>query len=96
MPEFRHVPVLRDEVIADSIGLVAAFGRYDTALAARFLGVEGETFREGGRLSHYVKEEELAAAVVRAKSLISDYAGRIEKMQPEAADVFDLLLKIFP
>ena len=35
-------------------------------------------------------------AVERAKALISDYAARIEKMRPEAKDVFDLLLKIFP
>ena len=92
-----NVDALRDEVIADAIGLVAAFGRYDTALAARFLGVEGGGFREGGRLSHYVKDGELQAAVDRAKDLIAEYAARIEKAHPEAGgDVFALLLGIFP
>ena len=92
----ENIDALRDEVIADAIGLVAAFGRYDTALAARFLGAEGESFREGGRLSHYVKDGELPEALVRAKVLIAEYAGRIRRAQPEAADVFDLLLRIFP
>ena len=92
-----NVDALRDEVIADAIGLTAAFRRYDTALAARFLGVEGDGFREGGRLSHYVKDGELSAAVERAKALIAAYAARIDKARPEAGeDVFALLLKIFP
>ena len=91
------VDALRDEVIADAIGLTAAFGYYDTALAARFLGVEGGSFREGGRLSHYVKDGELSAAVERAKALITAYAARIEKAgQETGGDVFALLLKIFP
>ena len=79
------------------IGLVAAFGRYDTQLAARFLGVEGGAFREGGRLSHYVKDGELSAAIDRAQALIAEYAERIKKARPEAREsVFALLLKIFP
>ncbi len=84
-------------MIADAVGLVAAFGRYDTQLAARFLGVEGGVFREGGRLSHYVKDGELSAAVERAQGLIAEYAARIEKALPDSGgDVFTLLLKIFP
>ena len=92
-----NVDALRDEVIADAVGLVAAFGRYDTQLAARFLGVEGGVFREGGRLSHYVKDGELSAAVDRAQALIAEYAARIEKALPDSGgDVFALLLKMFP
>ena len=92
-----NVDALRDEVIADAVGLVAAFGWYDTQLAARFLGVEGGAFREGGRLSHYVKDGELSAAVNRAQALIAEYAARVEKALPESGgDVFMLLLKIFP
>ena len=92
-----NVDALRDEVIADAIGLIAAFGCFDTELAARFLGVEDGRFREGGRLSHYVKEGELPEAVERAKALIAETAARIEKARPEAGeDVFALLLRIFP
>jgi len=93
----EDIDALRDEVIADSIGLLAAFGAYDAALARRFLGVQGGVFREGGRLSHYVKEAgELPAAAERANALIDAYAARIEKAYTAGDDVFTLLLKIFP
>ena len=39
-----------DEVTADVVGLLCATGRYDAALAARFLGVSQDGFT-GGRLS---------------------------------------------
>jgi hypothetical protein len=92
----EDIDALRDEVIADGMGLVAAFGRYDTELARRFLGVEDGRFREGGRLSHYVEEAELPAGVGRANALIDEYAARIEQAQPGAKDIFALLLMIFP
>ena len=92
----EDIDALRDEVIADSIGLTAAFGFYNTRLARRFLGVEGGVFREGGRLSHYAAQEELDEAVRRVNALIDDYAARIESAQAEGQDVFTLLLKIFP
>ena len=92
----ENIDALRDEVIADAIGLLAAFGRTDTALARRFLGTEGGVFREGGRLSHYVKEDELDAAVTRVNAMIDDYAARIEKARTEAEDIFAVLLKISP
>ena len=62
--------VIRDEVVADMIGLMAAFGSYDAHLAELFLGVEGQCFREGGRLSHYVREDP-APAAKKAKALIA-------------------------
>ena len=84
-------------MIADAIGLVAAFGRYDTKLARRFLGTEGGVFHAGGRLSHYVKEDELDAAVARVNAMIDETAAKIEKALPETGgDLFALLLRIFP
>lgn len=44
---------IRDEVIADMIGIIAARAYYDTKLAKLFLGTEGEHYREGGRLQNY-------------------------------------------
>ena len=92
----EDIDALRDEVIADSIGLVAAFGEYDPALARLFLGVEGGVFREGGRLSHYAKEDELPAAVSRVNAMIDEYDARIEKARTADQDLFALLLRIFP
>ena len=44
---------LRDEVYADCIGLIAAFGEYNPLWARTFLGIESDTYRKGGRLEHY-------------------------------------------
>lgn len=60
------VDAVRDEVLADCVGLLAAFGRYDSRLARRVLGICGGGVLPGGRLRHYVPEEALPAAVHRA------------------------------
>ena len=83
---------IRDEVIADMIGLIAAFGEYDTHLAEVFLGIEGETFRDGGRLSHYAGDD-INAAMMQAKQMIKKYSNCIENRKKD--DVFELLLSIF-
>jgi hypothetical protein len=45
---------LLEELIADYVGLIGAFGRYRADLARRFLGLEGfPAYREGGRLENY-------------------------------------------
>lgn len=85
----HNVEAIRDEVIADRIGLTAAFGRYDARLARRFLGIEDGVFREGGRLSHYAGAENLETAVREANALIdrlAEHAGQNDK-----STVFDLL-----
>lgn len=45
---------IRDEVVADCIGLTAAFGAYDVHLAELFLGITEEGYRPGGRLENYI------------------------------------------
>lgn len=50
------IDVLRDEIAADRDGLIAAFGYYDKDLAKLFLGIEGEAYREGGRLANYLPD----------------------------------------
>ena len=54
---------IRDEVIADAVGLLAAFGAYDPHKAKLFLGIEGESYRPGGRLENYVKDMPLDQAI---------------------------------
>jgi len=49
---------IRDEVIADATGIIKTFGRYNKELARLFLGVEGSEYRAGGRLEHYVGEDQ--------------------------------------
>lgn len=70
---------LRDEVIADSVGIVAAFGKYDISLAQRVLGIYGDEFRSGGRLSNYTEcHEELALWVARAIELTEMVFGFVK------------------
>lgn len=65
------IDALRDEINADHDGILAAFGYYDKNLARLFLGIEGETYRQGGRLENYLKEgEELKQFIDRAERLI--------------------------
>ena len=87
-----RIDVIRDEVLADLIGLIADFGEYDPGLAKTFLGIENGTFREGGRLSHYEKDS-LDAAVERANTLIDEFAQTTNNQREQS--VFELLLKIF-
>ena len=84
-----NVEAIRDEVIADFIGLTAAFGTYDPALAGRFLGIWEGRFHEGGRLSHYAGESELERAVKTAEELIGRLAERPRRA--EESGVFELL-----
>lgn len=49
-----------DELVADAVGLYAAFGRYDLALAERFLGVSPDGYT-GGRLENYANGGDLDA-----------------------------------
>lgn len=44
---------IRDELIADGVGLVGAFGHFDERLLKLFLGIENNSYREGGRLENY-------------------------------------------
>jgi len=54
-----------DELVADAVGLYAAFGRYDLKLAERFLGVSPDGYT-GGRLINYAGEEDPDALARKA------------------------------
>ena len=99
---------LRDEIYADCIGLIAAFGRYDPYLAAMFLGIESGSFREGGRLSHYMKEDP-QGSVGTARRWIAEATERVARAYENCAvpgwdalsqkereeQLFALLLRIY-
>lgn len=88
----NDIEPIRDEVIADMIGLLQAFGEYDTQLAKIFLGIEGETYRAGGRLAHYAKDD-LDSAIAKAGNDISTCAELVRDKKTE--NVFDLIPEIF-
>ena len=86
--------VLRDEIYADCIGLIAAFGVYEPELAARLMGIENGRCLPQGRMRHYVNQEELPGAVAEAARTIEEAAGRTQGKSP--ADPLGLLEEIYP
>ena len=85
------IDVVRDEILADMIGIMAAFGRYDDRLAGIFLGLEGGRYR-GGRLENYVERRDLAEAATFANDLI---ARLKDKTQSRTDDLFLFLQTVF-
>ena len=80
---------VRDEVLADMNGIIAALGHFDAALEAKMLG-----FRNGeytyGRLENYVKPEELPGAIERVKAMLAD----LERVCTGEQEPFTYLMKL--
>ena len=88
----EDIDAVRDEILADLVGITAAFGKYDAAMARRFLGIQAGTVREGGRLRHYVEESALSEACREAERRIDEYGKQAEDLAEK--DVFSLLLAL--
>ena len=80
------VDPVRDEVIADAVGLYAAFGRFDPEKEALFLGIKDGHYI-GGRLENYTGDPEKQAP--RVWSMLEN-AGKVISLQ-NAANAFDLI-----
>ena len=85
---------VRDEVLADLIGVYAAFGACEAAPVRLFLGIEDGAFNGAGRLSYYSGADSIRADALRAEEFLRLYAGRLEKLSKEAP--LEMLLRIFP
>ena len=81
-----NIDSVRDEAIADAVGLFAAFGRFDPEKAALCLGIKDGRYI-GGRLENYTDDPEREAA--RAADLL-DMIGKVVGPR-KAADAFDLI-----
>ncbi|MCR5005928.1 MAG: hypothetical protein K6A77_08480 [Clostridiales bacterium] len=73
------VDAVRDELIADMVGLYAAFGCFDPELESLFLGIQGGRY-VGGRLENYTDDPETMAAwvsntMMQYKKIIDVYKG---------------------
>ena len=60
---------VRDEVLADMNGIIAALGHFDSELEARMLGIRSGKYTVG-RLENYVKKEELDETVERVRTML--------------------------
>ena len=84
------VDVLWDEILADCIGLCAAFGTYDIRLARMFLGIAPDGSYRKGRLENYFPAgTSMTACADTAAGLIQNLservsAGQIDKNSDDA------------
>jgi len=87
----EHKQAIRDEVIADCIGIIGALGHYDKNLHLKVLGIINGQYVKGSRLENYIEEDKLDEAVEYVKNLI-------DKLEPicmnNKLEPFELLLKI--
>lgn len=85
------IDAIWDEVTADAVGLLSAFGEYRPALALRLLGIQDGQYI-GGRLENYVPDDcppEIWVPCCR------DLACRIAELAPRYADnAFGLALEL--
>ncbi len=91
-PELAHP--LWDELVADMYGLLMAVNCYDPDLAALFLGVDQAGYH-GGRLIHYLGEEEKKAledTAQRTYKAIKELSGFVEEYKGEIG--LDMLIEL--
>ena len=74
-----HTDAVRDELIADAVGIYAAYGSFEPEKEKLFLGLKDGRY-SGGRLENYTDQPEklsgsILAAVDRMKELMSRMAG---------------------
>lgn len=86
----QNKEAIRDEIIADLMGITAAFGEYDPELAKLFLGIEGSSYRDGGRLQNYSGEEEISSVMKRALAVIDELNAAV-KAYGKPDNIFKLL-----
>ena len=73
------VAPIRDELVADAVGLTAAYGRFDPETEKRFLGIRDGRY-VGGRLGNYTDTPEaltgaVCAALERIRAMMENQAG---------------------
>ncbi len=82
----EEIDPVRDELIADAVGLFAAYGHFDPEKEKLFLGIKGRQY-VGGRLENYTDEpEKLAGPVSDELDHMKELTGAQEVGEP-----FDLI-----
>ena len=62
---------VRDEILADMNGIIAALGHFDAELESKLLGIRNGKYVHG-RLENYVEADKHADAVLRARTILAD------------------------
>ena len=87
-----------DELLADCVGLLAAFGAYDRALALRLVGIDKDGAYIGGRLENYFDDKENTGRYVSfalQKTQLLQEAARESLASPKSGAISDGALFAF-
>ncbi|MBQ6575892.1 MAG: hypothetical protein IJL90_07295, partial [Lachnospiraceae bacterium] len=85
----RKIDAIWDELVADAVGITAAFGKYDADLEKLFLGIEGNTYT-GGRLENYTDVDK--ALTVKICDVLDDFSKIIEMDMSRSA--YELAIRL--
>lgn len=86
-----------DEIVADGMGLLQAIGHYDVLLAKKFLGIEKEDYRAGGRLENYLKAgAKMEDILLQAREEVDLISCHLEGKKPEETDFHTILEELYP
>lgn len=95
-----HKEAIRDEVMADAIGIIGAVGHFDPVLLRIVLGIDEDTPSQEARIRNYVDEKDVANSCEYAKELIvkfddffKEYMEREHKSWQDV-EPFELAVKI--
>ncbi len=72
--------VIWDELVADAVGIIAAFGKYDADMEKLFLGIEGDRYTKG-RLENYTDVDDDLVEKIRK---VLNHFSLITADHPEA------------
>lgn len=70
-----------DELVADTVGIYAAFGKFDLHLAQMFLGVDEDGYI-GGRIANYAEPEELDTLAKKLHKILTRFERVVEAQDP--------------
>lgn len=87
-----RIDPVRDELVADAVGLYAAYGSFDPEMEKKFLGISGETYT-GGRLENYTENAKgITPQVCRMLSAIKQLID--SHPVPEPFDLIPVLMEM--
>lgn len=72
-----------DEILADIMGMYISMGQVKKEIILRCLGIEGNRYRDGGRLENYIPRVKITKEVCRAveecySSILSQISGQMQ------------------
>ena len=80
---------VRDEILADMNGVIAALGHFDAELEGKLLGIRNGEYIHG-RLENYVEKDKLADAVLRTRIILADLQHNCIGIQKPFAYLLEL------